>query len=141
MRYLRLALIPLVLLVAVSCDDRPAEPQLQESLLTAPSFDQAASGNPNAAFIDKNTGCGLFDGDGNLAVTNDARNVITSSDKATHQCKIVGVPNSTGKAVHYDSDNNPFGPGLECFIAGAGFTTDFREVVSASGVATLTCKI
>ncbi len=87
--------------------------------------------------------CGLLDGDGNLAFGVAKLNVITNNERenALHVCQL-DVPNSGGRAVHYDSGNTPFGSGIPCFISdgvGAFITLNSRETVSASGKATLTC--
>jgi hypothetical protein len=93
----------------------------------------------NAAVVIKDGGCGLLDGDGGFASASSDQAVITSSGNAILKCSVKGVANSTGQAVHYDSDNNPLGPGIPCSSA-AGGTIDWKEVVSAAGNATLTCK-
>ena len=90
--------------------------------------------------------CALFDGDGNLVFNDGGIIVITNSQTGRKkiQCTVKGVANSSGKAVHFDTDNNPFLPGLECgLVDDSGnlfLTTDWKETVSASGNAVLTCK-
>ena len=54
------------------------------------------------------------------------------------------MPNSTGKAVKFTSEDNPFVEGLECedseLVDGElRSTTQWVEVVSTSGKATLQC--
>ena len=99
---------------------------------------QAAS----AIHIEKD-GCGMGDGDGNAAFFPDAkvRQVETQSAKnvITYICT-ANVPNNSGHAVKYDTQNNPVEPGLKC---GSAFfvheTTDWQETISASGNAKLIC--
>ncbi len=38
------------------------------------------------------------------------------SDNYKLTCKVKGVPNDTGKAVHYNANNNPMGADTPCFI-------------------------
>ena len=85
----------------------------------------------NSAQINKDFTCGLIDGNGNFAFADASHSVVTSSGNSTLKCSAT-VPNSQGKAVHYEN----FGCGT--FL---GFTTDSREIVSASGQATLTCQV
>jgi hypothetical protein len=78
-------------------------------------------------------GCALFDGDGNLALATGTSAVITS--QGIHiKCQVKGLPNSTGKAQHFDFDNT----GFTCI--GEDEPT-WHETVSASGNATLTCNV
>ena len=49
------------------------------------------------------------------------------------------VPNSTGKAINYDTLNNPWLVGLECGNDILGLTDQWTETISASGNATLRC--
>ena len=114
-------------------------------LLGAASLLVAAQTSANsAALVIRDTGCNLFDGDGISTVADTDQAVVTSSG-ALLTCKVTGVANSTGRAVHYDPDNNPFFPGLQCGITDGegGFllTTQWKETVSASGNATLTCHL
>ena len=86
----------------------------------------------NSATITKDFGCGLLDGNGGFVFTDASHSVVTSNGNGTLKCSAAGVPNSTGSAVQY----NDFGCNTP-----AGFTTDMHETVSASGQATLTCKV
>jgi hypothetical protein len=101
-----------------------------------PSFsrDSARAG----AVVIRNAGCGLFDGTGQTVLADRDATILTQS---THQntiliCKVKTVANPAGRAVKYDSENNPLFPGLECGTFG-GSTTKWSETVSASGNATL----
>ena len=80
-------------------------------------------------------GCGMLDGDGGGVAADRSRVVITSSGNANLKCSVSGVANSTGSAVHWDFDNTGFLCGTT-----VGLTEQWKETVSASGNATLTCK-
>ena len=86
----------------------------------------------DAASINKDFTCGMFDGDGGFVVTDASHSVVTSSGNSTLKCSAKGVANSTGGSVKYE------GFGCNTFL---GFTTDSREIVSTSGNATLTCQV
>ena len=75
-------------------------------------------------------GCTLYDGDGGFAFA-DASHAVINSNGDFIKCKAT-VVNSQGKAVRYDD-----------FLCGTltGVTSDSHETVSASGQATLTCRI
>jgi hypothetical protein len=87
--------------------------------------------------------CGfIIDGDGNpFFVPEPAREIRTQSEEGNvnYICKVDDVPNSTGKAVKFTSEDNPFVEGLVCLDSQGGETTQWVEVVSASGKATLQC--
>jgi len=99
---------------------------------------QAAS----AIHIEKG-GCGMGDGDGNAAFFPDAKVIQVETQSAknviTYICT-AEVPNNSGHAVIYNTQNNPVEPGLKC---GSAFfvheTTDWQETISASGNAKLIC--
>lgn len=86
--------------------------------------------DPATVYIDEFS-CGMFDGDGGFVITDNNHAVVTSNGNGEFRCQ-AQVPNSTGKAVQY----NDFPCGTP-----AGLTFDGREVVSASGRATLTCNV
>ncbi len=93
------------------------------------------------AIILTDFGCGVIDGDGNGFFTTDTKTVSSQNGKPgnlniTLKCHASGVPNSTGKAVHWNFNNTGFSCGTQF-----GSTTDWNETVSASGKAVLTCKI
>ena len=87
------------------------------------------------------TGCGLLDGDGNVVISDSFQTVATNNGKGTGKltCHAANVPNSTGKAVHWDFDNMPMLCGT---ISGA--TENWKNVVSdngdGTGDATLQCR-
>ena len=96
-------------------------------------------------FIDLAGRCGMFDGSGALVGPLDAKiNVITQSPNgnALHNC-VATVDNPTGRAIRYDSENNPLGIPLGCTIFDdeGNFVVTFHvhEQISASGRAHLIC--
>jgi hypothetical protein len=90
------------------------------------------------AIVINDQGCGLLDGDGNFVFASSDHTVITNSANGNcHlKCSVKGVGNSTGKAAHFDNAST----GLPCGTA-CGLTNNWRETVSASGNATLTCHV
>jgi hypothetical protein len=95
-----------------------------------------------AIHIEKD-GCGMGDGDGNAAFFPDAtvRQVQAQSENnnIVYVCT-ADVPNNSGHAVKYDTQNNPVEPGLKCASAfSVTTTTDWQETISASGNAKLIC--
>ncbi len=92
-----------------------------------------SSGDNNAAFIDRDFGCNVFDGNGGLTSVIGANiTVVTSSGHTTLVCKAKGLPNDQGKAVIYR--------GFTCNTY-LGPTNDSQNTVSASGNVTLTCTL
>ncbi len=89
--------------------------------------------------------CGFFDGDGGLVLTTNTQIVdaVNANGNGHLRCQAKGLANSQGRAVKYDTDNNPFFPGLLCGIVlpvtGPTLTANWNETVSASGNATLQC--
>jgi hypothetical protein len=88
-------------------------------------------------------GCTMGDGDGNGQFFADAKVTEVDTNSAngniTYKCT-ADVPNHTGHAVKYDSENNPVGPGLGCTnSAHDQVTLDWQETISASGHAKLVC--
>ena len=80
--------------------------------------------------------CGMLDGNGGFVVTTNSAQVITPSGNDNFKCQADNVPNASGKAVKWNYANT----GLICGTA-LGGTTDFQEIVSGSGQATLQCKV
>ena len=86
----------------------------------------------------------MGDGDGNAAFFPDAKVIQVETQSAknviTYICT-AEVPNNSGHAVIYNTQNNPVEPGLKC---GSAFfvheTTDWQETISASGNAKLVCQ-
>lgn len=90
------------------------------------------------AIIITDFGCGLLDGNGGFAFTTDTKTVITNDANGNTilKCKATGLAHPGGAAVHWDFSNTSIPCGT--FLGG---TTDWKEVVTSSGNATLTCKI
>ncbi len=103
-------------------------------VLAAVFYVQPAS--TQGAIVIHDMGCTLLDGDGGFVSADSAHAVVTPSGNGTLTCKVKGVANSSGRAVHYDFSTT----GLTCGTP-AGGTQDWHETVSASGNATLTCSV
>lgn len=78
--------------------------------------------------------CGMRDASGNTVVTDSSHAVITPNGNTTLTCQINLT--GTGAQVEFDYSNT----GTPCGTF-AGDTTDWQEIISASGQATLTCHI
>jgi hypothetical protein len=124
-----------------------AGPSLIASRPTAffASVSAASEGHRAGVFIDLAGRCGMFDGNGALVGPLDAKiNVVTQgpNGNALHNC-VATVENPTGRAIRYDSDNNPLGIPLGCRIYDddGNFVVTFHvhEQISASGRAHLIC--
>lgn len=102
------------------------------TFLYLPAAPSAAAGT----MIAKDNVCGLLDGDGAVAFGSGGMMMTNAGGMSMVKCTVNGVPNSTGRAVHYDYEST----GMTCGTA-AGATTDWHETVSASGNATLTCRV
>jgi hypothetical protein len=138
--------------VAAACDNEQGVPtglgpphaffRSVSSISTDGSPDHGAG-----VFIDLAGACGMFDGNGNVVISNDAHpsiSVVTESGNgnALYNC-LTQVANPTGRAIFFDSDHNPLGIRIPCEIQDdAGvvvFTLDVHEEISASGEGHLTC--
>jgi hypothetical protein len=112
----------------------------------ATGFSSVAQAGP-AILIETNSFL-VWDGDGNevdiadfngwafLVITDSADGVITVRGK------VQGLDNHTGRAVIYDSDSNPIGPGETCYLDYAGdvfYTQEWREIISTTGNASVNC--
>ena len=111
-------------------------------------------GQSNKAIHIKEGQCVLFDGDGNLVVTDDVKIVVTNSAKGNVilKCKTQGVENNQGTAVHWDAYENPLNwyqksddPSPVLCSAPIGgsithLTEDWQMVVSEKGNAMVTCR-
>jgi hypothetical protein len=98
--------------------------------VAAPAF--ADSG----ALVIKDFGCAMLDGNGGFALADSSHAVLTSNGNGEFRCRAEVTAAATGKAAHLDFAST----GLSCSTL-AGATTDWSEVVSASGQATLTCNV
>ena len=112
------------------------------SVVFLAGFSGAALADP-AVIIDGEN-CLMIDGNGSLTSTNDSKVIATQSrnGNSVWKCKAM-LPNDTGMAVRWDSENNPFFAGVQCNIPtpfGINSTTDWKITVSAEGDATATCR-
>ena len=96
------------------------------------SITPAAAQSENAATIDKDFGCVLFEG-GYALVTTESHSVITSSGNTKLVCHF-DVPEGTEPDTVIKSE----GFGCGTFL---GFTTDSNAVITPGGKAVLTCEI
>ena len=99
----------------------------------------------NRAVVIRGDGCALLDGLGKFAYTTQSQKVGTGSGTAKYSCHAKVPPSPTGRAVRYDAEHHPFLPdefvcGIE-LPQGLYLTTQWRETVSAAGVATLVCRV
>jgi hypothetical protein len=90
----------------------------------------------------------LFDADGNVVILPEARyhTVVTRSRNGNVLLKLFakGIANDTGDAVHWSYANTGALCGVHVADENGGhvvLTRDWREVVSASGRAVLTCRL
>jgi hypothetical protein len=133
--------------ILTACTERPGATAPNDSPTAAISSPGASfrSKSPRAAVVIRNSGCVLFNGDGELVLA--ARDIVIATQSTRRNttliCKVKKVANSSGRAVRYDSEQNPFGPGVACGILRPPedfvLTTTWSETVSASGNATLRC--
>lgn len=86
--------------------------------------------------------CALLDGDGGVVTTTNTMIVQTPSKKGSQmlKCRVKGVANGTGHAVHFDAQRNPLVAGQPCFVLGEP-TLRWHETISASGNAVLVCHL
>ena len=101
----------------------------------------------NAAVVINGQLCSGFDGNGLQSdYTHSSHMVVTNSSNALYTCKMDVTPSITGHAVKYDVLHNPFvsisSDPITCVIGSSNIsTTDWQEIVSASGQATLVCHV
>ncbi len=89
--------------------------------------------NPQSAFITRDFGCGLFDGEGNVVTADSSHAVVTSDGSGNMKCTAKGV--TPPPSVHAEV--------LEGFLCStpAGVTTDTISVVTPKGKSTLSCQV
>jgi len=100
------------------------------------TVETASAESDNAADISSDFRCSVLNTSRTGTVSDDSvtHSIITNSNNNSTilKCTIDGVPNSTGKAVRFS--------GFPCYTF-KGSTRNSFQVISASGVATLTCKV
>ena len=100
------------------------------------AFSGFTSGEDNAAGVNKDFECSLFDGDGYLVPATDAININNNGGNITLVCKAKGVANSSGEEVVTS--------GFGCWVWDGNawiLTYDSYNVVSEDGNATIRCQI
>jgi hypothetical protein len=150
MRKRLLALIPLLTIPLVACTDQPTAANDTDAV-SSPALSKGAVHNLPDPF------CGVIDGNGDLVIVDCLQQIATYSKNgnAVAVVKASGVPNPTGKAVHWDAYNPGSGlldawagvldaPPIPCVIpdvkgAWTLFTMNWQGMVSASGNATFRC--
>jgi hypothetical protein len=99
-------------------------------------LDSASANSGNEADISSDFRCSVLNASRSGTVSGDSvtRSVVTNSrnDATILKCVIDGVPNSTGRAVRFS--------GFRCNTF-KGSTLNSFQVISAGGVASLTCKV
>ena len=94
----------------------------------------------NAALVINAQYCTLLDGNGDMVSASSSHVVTTQSanGNVVLKCSVKGVPNSTGRAVHFDYDSIRVWcqVGILTWI----LTSNWHIKVSKSGNATLTCS-
>lgn len=160
MRWRTLVVLIPALFVAASCDQPPVEPTSATAL--APSSTAFLAGGFGATVVRDDPGCYLIDGNGDyFPATFDGScgqevSTYSRNGNAVFIMRMSGVPNSTGRTVHYDpynpgwrvvQDNPDLAPGpYPCYLLGPErdfsnflMTTQWHSVVTASGESTMTC--
>lgn len=104
------------------------------ALLAGVVVPMRASSEP--AVVVKGQTCGVIDGDGGFVMGTDSHSVTTSSGKTIFTCRVKGVPNSRNESVVFNHQNT----GMMCGT-NLGFTDEWRNHISASGNAILSCTV
>ncbi len=102
----------------------------------AATVESASAESDSSADITSDFRCSVLNASRSGTVSGDSvtHSVVTNSntDSTILKCVIDGVPNSTGRAVRFS--------GFRCNTF-KGSTLNSFQVISASGVASLTCKV
>lgn len=101
---------------------------------------ECVTSDPNGpAMVTKDFRCTVADGNGIFVRAEGSIEINTNSETGVTvlKCKASGLPNDTGEPVKYDFDSTG---GALCSTE-IGLTSNWRQIVSASGEATLTCKV
>jgi len=97
---------------------------------------RVASADNGATHTVGTSPCGLLDSNGSCVVT-PYRSISNHGGVEVEKTWADGVFNNTGKAVHWSYENT----GFTCTSDASGaVTTDWKETLSASGHADLTCQ-
>lgn len=152
--------VSLALLVVVSCNEQPPTAVVEDSAVTTPVL---AAGGLGAVVTLGDIGCYSIDGNGDYyPPTFDGscfRETATYSQNgnSTWTMRMSGVPNPTGKTIHYGpyfvgsgqaaADYSFLDPGpYPCAVLGPDrdfdnflYTTNWRQILTPSGEAITTC--
>jgi hypothetical protein len=106
----------------------------------------ADPGDDNGALVISDLGCNLVDGNGLPAFADASHLVVTQNGNGVWVCKADVAAASDGNAAHFDQDSKLPGKRTRICVVRSklplSFTADWwKETVSASGNATLTCHI
>ena len=107
------------------------------AMLVLVAMPKSAPAKGGGAIVVDTYTCILLDGDGNPVEVPSSHDVVTPSGNGNYSCKASVPPGSGHGAVHWDYANT----GSSCDIPGAGTTTDWKETVTPSGEASLSCHV
>ncbi len=161
MRRKPLILIALTIFVVTSCDEQsPTATDADAVAELTPTF---AAGGIGAVVTKGDIGCAVIDGNGNSFPTDWTGDCGTEvgtwsrNGNAVWSTRMTGVPNPTGRTIHYGpfdvgsgdvfAANADLAPGpYPCYLLGADrdfdnflATMNWHETLTPSGVATITC--
>lgn len=107
------------------------------------TFDNFANANGNGAIVGKTNpsiDCTMIGPDGEAGIAADSDQfVMKKNGDVKLTCKKDFGSNVNGKATHFDSSNVVEGISWRCDLPNNTFTFDWKQTISASGKATLTC--
>ena len=102
-------------------------------LLTVAYAPMGAAATTERAIVVSESGCGMLDGDGNF-ITGESHSVTNNGGNSIYKCQSKKVNNSSKSGQTWDRGNTGYMCGTPL-----GPTADWREIVTPSGNATLTC--
>ena len=105
------------------------------ALLVATAYVPTGAAVIQRAVVVNEGGCGMLDGDGGF-VPGEMHSVTNNGGNTIFKCQSKKVQNSTRSSVVWDQANT----GFMCTTT-AGVTADWRETITPSGNATLTCHV
>jgi hypothetical protein len=103
------------------------------ALLLGVAYAPMGASTSQRAVVAKGDGCYMLDGDGGF-IAGEYHSVTNNGGVSTFKCQAKKVNNSSKSNVTWDNANT----GFMCGTA-LGNTADWRETISPSGNATLTC--
>lgn len=105
------------------------------ALLLATAYAPMGAAAAQRAIVVHEGGCGMLDGNGGF-VQGEMHSVTNNGGNTIFKCQAKKVSNATRSNVTWDQANTGFMCGTP-----NGPTADWRETVSPSGNATLTCHV